>query len=244
MDKRFFVPCLLCAGLAFSSLFFSCRSLPSSPAAPSSAYTVKTVKENLSYVESDIAYPSFEGIGALDAAVKDAVLTNYNSFKVLARKNWTDLDAYRREEPGAGGVTPPFEYNVQHKVFRGKRFVSVLLTSYEYDGGAHGNTTLRSFTYDVESGKIIPLTEASALSYAQLSALCRQKLVAALVDADASLSSEQRRLLTAMIDSGTAADAEHFSCFTIDGKTITVYFEPYAVAPYAYGTQTVQLPLP
>ena len=244
MNKKVFPLCMFCAAFFLPLLMISCRSLPAAPQqeAPA-AYTVKTMAEKLSYVESDLSYPEFESVRVLNDAVQDTVLKRYNNFKGLARRNWAELDAYRREVLGEAERTPPFTYKVQHQVVRSERYICVLLTYYEDDGGAHGNTTLKSFVYDRVADKLVSASDVSGQSYARLSAQCRQKLTAALVDGDKSLTVEQRRSLVSMINAGTAADAEHLSCFTTDGKTLTMYFEPYAVAPYAYGIQTVQLPL-
>ena len=47
--------------------------------------------------------------------------------------------------------------------------------------------------------------------------------------------------LREMINTGAFPQAANFEILTVDGDKIEVYFEPYSVAPYSYGIQSVQI---
>ena len=46
-----------------------------------------------------------------------------------------------------------------------------------------------------------------------------------------------------MLRSGTAPEAENFSAFALIPAGIRIFFQPYQVAPWAAGPQTVDIPL-
>ena len=46
-----------------------------------------------------------------------------------------------------------------------------------------------------------------------------------------------------MINEGTFPHAGNFEIFTIEKNVVTVYFEPYSVAPYSYGIQKATIKL-
>ena len=47
----------------------------------------------------------------------------------------------------------------------------------------------------------------------------------------------------AMLRSGTAPEAENFSSFALTPEGIRIFFQPYQVAPWAAGSQVVDIPL-
>ena len=44
-----------------------------------------------------------------------------------------------------------------------------------------------------------------------------------------------------MINEGSFPQAGNFEIFTVDKNIVTVYFEPYSVAPYSYGIQKAKI---
>jgi hypothetical protein len=46
-----------------------------------------------------------------------------------------------------------------------------------------------------------------------------------------------------LINPGTTADESNFQNFATDGEYLDIFFAPYQVAPYAYGSQVVRIPL-
>ena len=46
-----------------------------------------------------------------------------------------------------------------------------------------------------------------------------------------------------MLRSGTAPEAENFSSFALTPEGIRIFFQPYQVAPWAAGSQVVDIPL-
>ena len=116
----------------------------------------------------------------------------------------------------------PFYYGVTSSpVIANDEFISVLFTIYTYSGGANGETKLKSVTYSPRDKEILSAAEATGLSIEEISAICTEKLLA----------------------SGASASADNFRNFTFDGNLLTVYFEPYQVAPHSEGVVKVEIPV-
>jgi hypothetical protein len=137
-------------------------------------------------------------------------------------------------------------------------FTSVRERGMSDTGGAHPIPVEGSFVYDVHAQRVIALDDLftdPATARQRLSTLARnalsEKLLAKAPDASEA-SPEARREWTGnmrqMIDAGTDPTAANFSNFVVRagaGDTaagLTLIFSPYQVAPYVYGTQTVDVP--
>ncbi len=114
--------------------------------------------------------------------------------------------------------------------------VSYIYTTYTDTLGAHGNMFFRTFTFDTTTGAALSLADlfAPGTEYlGTLSGLARAKLpgvIGGTVD-------------TGMIANGTTPEDKHFSNFFFDNKDFVILFDPYAVAPYSAGPQTLRIPV-
>lgn len=201
-------------------------------------YKLIKIKEKSEKLSSDITYPEFSGFDLLNTFVGNTVLNQYKSFKNYNEKEWVEL---KKERETLGDKNyPPFEYNVESKVFETKRFESVLLQIWTYTGGAHGNSNLISFTYDKEQKKIVSIIDATGLTYKQLSQICKTEIISRFEKNEGSPLAKE---ILDWINEGTFPTPDNYEIFTMDKDGVTVYFETYKVAPYAYGQQEVFIPL-
>lgn len=126
--------------------------------------------------------------------------------------------------------------NIVYLIGSSTNTVSYIYTIYMDTLGAHGNTTFKTFTFDVRSGALLSLSDLflSGADYlSKLSSLSRSALTASLGDA----------LNTPMLDDGTTPQADNFADFFLDNRDLVILFAPYQAAPYAAGPQTVRIPL-
>ena len=91
-------------------------------------------------------------------------------------------------------------------------------------------------TYDMKSGALIDLYDVfenldTALDV--MSRYCTKALTKSLGD----MYNDD------MLRSGTAPEAENFSSFALTPEGIRIFFQPYQVAPWAAGSQVVDIPL-
>ena len=212
-------------------VFAGCQTASQKGAAP---YKMTTVSEKNAVFEAEIAYPQFAGFDDLNSLIKSRTLGAYNDFKSSAQKTRREL------ENASAKKLPPFEYAAAcDSIIVSDKYISMLFTVYRYEGGAHGETQLDSITYDKALKKEVSITEASGLSIKDIATQCKDYFMKRL--SYGGNSAEAKKARTDWIAEGTIPEAGNYQTFTYDGKTLTVYFEPYTVAPYSEGVQKVTI---
>ena len=212
-------------------VFAGCQTASQKGAAP---YKMTTVSEKTDVFEAKIVYPQFAGFDDLNALIKSRTLGAYNDFKSSAQKTRREL------ENASAKKLPPFEYAAAcDSIIVSDKYISMLFTAYRYEGGAHGETQLDSITYDKALKKEVSITEASGLSIKDIATQCKDYFMKRL--SYGGNSAEAKKARTDWIAEGTIPEAGNYQTFTCDGKKLTVYFEPYTVAPYSEGVQKVTI---
>ena len=111
--------------------------------------------------------------------------------------------------------------------------ISVIFYDYEFTGGAHGNTGLRSMTFDLKSERELTLADlfsGGTVPYDTIASYAAKTL-------------EDRLGADATFPQGYTPDPANFQFWTLAPDGITFYFAQYQVAPYAAGIQKVTIPL-
>lgn len=202
-------------------------------------YETKKYTKSVYYLETDISYPSFMELETLSAKIQKDIMTAYYDFEATASAEWKALDD-ARGETGATDETPPFEYRVNSTTTEVGNDLSVLVETYTFTGGAHGETKLSSYTFDNSNGVYPTIEELTGKNDEALSQYCRSYLKTTLDYDDGTPESIASR--DEWIQNGTMPEHKTFSVFTINEDSVTVYFAQYEVAPYSYGIITVDIP--
>ncbi|MEE0133890.1 MAG: DUF3298 and DUF4163 domain-containing protein [Treponema sp.] len=181
--------------------------------------------------QADMDIPEIDGEPELNTLINNQINSWYDNFISEAELNSQMVEEYGQ----------PFTFENQWKVpLNTQDCVSVLLTAYQFTGGANGLEQMASFTWNKITDKIMPLESFLPLvledpSLDALAAVCREELTVAL-------SAENDTNLQEMIQTGTEPVAENYQIFTISEKGLTIYFQKYQVAPGSAGTQAVLIP--
>lgn len=111
--------------------------------------------------------------------------------------------------------------------------VSILEGIYSYTGGAHPNSAYFAEVYDTKTGKRLTLKDVvkdtSALKPVLLAAIQDQYPEAAFFDLENAIDT----YFAGMMDSLN---------WTVDNESMTFYFSPYDIAPYAQGLISANIP--
>ncbi len=194
-----------------------------------------TIKETKDYLVTDIEYYKYpENYSLVNAHITSVVTGQYTEFKSYAKEEWTHATLLNDT------TLPPYQYNVKTTDYEDNSIISVLVNSYIYDGGPHGNYNLVSFNYDKKNKKLFTLEDLCKYSINDLSDLCRANLVKQIIDYK-KMKIPEINELTEYIYKGTEPNKGNFEVYTVDSKNIYFYFEPYSVAPYSFGTLIVKL---
>lgn len=132
---------------------------------------------------------------------------------------------------------PPFSLHISYNVARSSdRAVSVIFEVDSYTGGVHGNTDILVRTYDMQSGRLLTpehIFEDVESALQMMSTYCATALRIALGEA----------VVEDMLKAGTSPDMDNFLALALGPHGVRVYFQPYQVAPWSAGPQTVDIPL-
>jgi hypothetical protein len=114
------------------------------------------------------------------------------------------------------------------------KYVSFEFDTYTFTGGAHGMTFIHTLNYDLSKDSVVSLAELfTAPTYLDtLSLYCYVLLKDSL----------GHEAVEDMLRAGTVAKPESFEKFQITPRGLQFHFEPYAVAPYAWGSQQATIP--
>lgn len=143
---------------------------------------------------------------------------------------------------------------------RTNAFVSVREQGMSDTGGAHPLPIDASFVYDIRAHRVIALDDLfsdPATARVKLADFAREALMKKLMtqapkpgEGSPQAIREWKQNMRKMIDDGTQPTVANFSGFVVragsqknmTGPGITLIFSPYQVAPYVFGTQTVDVP--
>lgn len=221
--------------------FTSCLSSKIERNSSSKAYRTLNFKEDLDYLKTDISYPEFNNYPELSKRVKNTIFSNWESFKSYTKNDWHQVNELNARDSKSS--LPPYEYIVKTQIETSSpKYISVLINSYVYNGGAHGNTTLISYNYNINTGKYENILTVTGMDINKISEISRNQLYDRLINHNKDISSpSQIDDLKEMINTGAFPQIGNFEIFTIAKKNLTIYFEPYSVAPYSYGIQSVNI---
>ncbi|MBO7163784.1 MAG: DUF3298 and DUF4163 domain-containing protein [Spirochaetaceae bacterium] len=181
--------------------------------------------------QADMDIPEIAGQPQLNSLISKKINGWYDDFITEAQLNSQMVEEYGQ----------PFTFETQWKVpLNNEECTSVLLTAYQFTGGANGLEQIASFTWNKITQNLIPLESFLPLvlkkpTLEALAAVCREELTSAL-------SAENDTILQQMILEGTEPVAGNYQIFTISEEGLTIYFQKYQVAPGSAGTQAVLIP--
>ncbi|RKN85528.1 DUF4163 domain-containing protein [Paenibacillus ginsengarvi] len=201
------------------------------------ALTIQTVaiSEQADHQTLDVRYPQLSGYA--DKNVQDSI----NAF--LKQEAEASAKAAREElaeaaaafkEAAAGDKQsdrpmPTVSFDSRYTVtYNEKGLLSLYVDAYSYLGGAHGGTIRTPYTFDLQTGKQLSLSEAAGGS-ANYVAVINEAVKANIRDTDLPL----------LVPFETI---EPDRAFFLKHSGIVIYFEQYEYTPYAAGMPEFEVP--
>ena len=200
--------------------------------------------------EIEVAYPQATVTGLPDnrfdkfnQEVKNLVNKQVNAIKKDAADSAKEA-AKDAASPGAAQEEtpsmPPNSLDISYSIALARDdliSVEFELSNYE-SGAAHPHSYSQVLNYDVKAGRVLKLSELfnPGAKYIQLiSAYCIKDLQRQSKNKDSMLDEQT-------IQSGAGPDAQNYDSWTITKKGLEITFDPYQVAAYAAGPQSVVVP--
>ncbi|HEY6045800.1 MAG TPA: DUF3298 domain-containing protein, partial [Pyrinomonadaceae bacterium] len=198
----------------------------------------KVIKEDNKklHYSLDAEYPEIQGDSRFDKFNQEA--------RAMITKDVTAFKSSQTSDEGDDSGDLPAEtqdstLDIGYQIhFATENLISVEFREGSYEGGAaHGNSATVVLNYDVKNGRKIALADlfnpkSNYLSV--LSTYSRKELKDKLTK-DEMFDED-------MVKSGTEPTADNYGAWTITRKGLYLTFDPYQVAAYAAGPQSVLVP--
>jgi hypothetical protein len=201
--------------------------LPTPSAWPSTKVSEATITDNKSYYTISAAYP----------VTKDSVINDY--FKMFVDSaiaqfkddtSWAAGDGAKIAPAEAASLSLTITYTEQ----KSARADNYIFSTTTYTGGAHGLESTKTFVFS-------PTGQQISVASLFLNGIAGLKTIAPYVKAQ--LTASLPRGDQSFIADGTAPTEMNYQVFKVLDDGIIVIFDPYQVAPYSDGQQTVKVPL-
>jgi len=187
---------------------------------------VEIIKENSStiYTNISLSYPKSSPAELAEVYkfvqdIKNEFLKEYGKLT----KDQADKLYIKAEDP--------YEMTVTTKIETSAKTVSYIIQTYQYTGGAHGGTSVSTFTYDKE-GKLVTLDNVLESNYLEV--------IASQARDYFYINLGEYKNQT-MIDEGSKATKENYSAWYILDDEIVFIFGEYQVGPYVLGIQEFRI---
>lgn len=235
------MPCVLGLFLvaAAGSLFAE-----DAPDAPNGHTPPNTILRKTDLVDINASWPVV-GIARVDEESEAFVKTQVDAFVKNTEELAEDLKTLAAEEGNRESAFPnlfPYELAVNNEVtYPSTRVVSILWNVWSFTGGAHGLLDIMANNYDRSTGFPVLLEDLFVdpqLAVLQFSKAARRQL-AEKDDA----AEDGAGLPDEMLLAGTEPVEENFKTFIVTPNGIRIHFQPYQVAPWAAGPQSVDVSL-
>lgn len=195
---------------------------------------IQTIVEDLKkdgniYAGVKIEYPRLkDGPEEINEIIMSGVMADMGSFRGFMEE--IEYDTF---------FGPGIYENKCEAIRLDEKIFSVLCGIYIYTGGAHPNTYSGTFNFDMRTGKKISISDLLTEGGLQRVAMFSKEQLQAKLGAGLE---ETGAYDEDWIKEGTAAAEENYQAFTLGENALTIYFDPYTVAPYAAGPQKVEIP--
>jgi len=204
--------------------------------------SVFSISEQNQMFDITAEYPQFKSSDvSFNKKIENLVNERLVLFKEHSNDNWEAMKAV----PGSNfGEYPqsPFYFEAKWRsVQLNKNYISFAIEIYTYEGGAHGDTQIYTFNYDIKNQKEISFNDfiggaqenLNKLSEMAISNLENQILLTERDKGDQELRK--------MIKEGASPIFENYQNFTFDKNKFTIYFQKYQVAPGVFGIMKVDV---
>ncbi len=229
--KRYIFAGLLLAVVLIGILRFALR--------PSYKLVYESRREHPYVLQSQ--YPQFEKASdEFNRKIVDWVRDQERDFKDGAINNWIVFkETSLPEEVKKKEKNPPYTLSIKSEVVLANRdYISVVLRSYSFLGGANGITVMQTFNYDIKNEREMSLYAF----FTQVSNYLNKLTTVARAQLKNQLEA-QNCFVEQMFLDGTYADPYTFRNFSFNTYQLRIHFARYQVAPGACGEQQVVFPL-
>lgn len=127
---------------------------------PASEASPKVIVDQYDYQEDfiTIAYPHFDGMDNQEAQDKMNAMVETQVYKFIAaaQRGGDSVKEYNRNSTHAFHPVAQLKYKVW---YNDENLLSITMSGYEFFGGAHGMSYMTGYTFNLETGEVIPYND-------------------------------------------------------------------------------------
>lgn len=188
--------------------------------------TGKTATVQAEYYKNNeqLKYPQVSDV--TDKKMEKRINQDFTNYIKKAYKEYKENEKQAEKHGFAADFQTEFEvkYNQLPRL-------SILMSKYIFSGGAHGNTTVESFNYNVETGKRVYLTDI----------LTTDEQIKAVTDYVWEYAIERPEIFYPDLKKEDIQLGKQ-TAFYFNNQGITLVFQQYEIAPYVSGNQEIVIP--
>lgn len=263
--KRFFTAFLVASSLILQLGFFSCTTKPSDYTILLDSIVVDSVcplfhnyEKPACHFSLNMEVPYVEGNTSLSQSLErfltqiprqgafaedtdgslQGMADNYLRSYIMQylQEGKVAIDSYG-DDMQAAATWMSYEEQAEGKVvFTEGQFLSYQFKVYSYMGGAHGNTSTTNRVYDLAGQSQITLSNLFTPETLEVVTSELRNALAQQNDCQSVDELAQKNIFFSVFE------IEPNDNFLIDQRGMTWIYDPYEIAPYAYGTVAVSLP--
>lgn len=192
--------------------------------------STKEVNEQTDILETDLKIPVISGMK--DEELQKEVNQEIDQYLMeIETAIKEQAQTFAQEAKEQGWEIRPYQVSSDFKLaYNDRGVVSIVLESYEYTGGAHGMTVLKTFNLDLKDGKELALKDVfnEGTDYENI---INQEI-------SKEIASHPEDYFDGDMGFNGISDEQGFY---IDQEGIVIYFDLYDIAPYSSGIQKFKL---
>lgn len=205
---------------------------------PGSEASPRVIVDQYDYQEDfiTIAYPHFDGMDNREAQDKMNALVEEQVYKFIAEahKGGDCLKEYNANRAHEFQPVAQLKYKVW---YNDENLLSITMSGYEFFGGAHGMSYMTGYTFNLETGKVIPYdgmfkwdTKSRELAHNSIMKQVEERKIFLFKEGN------QTNLAKMINDPGYVPNY-----YLVEKDKPVVVFQQYEIAPYAAGILQFQL---
>ncbi|MDE2031159.1 MAG: DUF3298 domain-containing protein [Patescibacteria group bacterium] len=155
-----------------------------------------------------------------------------NDFRNQANNEVPDM----RAQFGANNPTSNYEIDINSKYIKDEKTESLVTSVYTFTGGAHGSTIYKVLTADLNTGKILSLSDVIKPDMqSAFTSLVKKDLI--------DWRPEGSDAPVVFPDSVNSLTFDDFSNWSMNSKDLIIYFDQYSIGPSVIGTTEFPIPI-
>jgi len=205
---------------------------------PNPTISVTTVSQKDSMFDINAQYPQFSLVDpAFNTKIATLINEKINTFKKNSTENWqARKETATPEEKLGENPETPFYFKADWSPAQiNKNYISFVVNIYSFSGGAHGDSEVYTFNYNLATKKEVRFSEFIANSQENLSIISKlavEDLVSQRGNYGETNAADIKKELE---DGGAGPNMDNFNNFTFDDSIITIYYQKYQVGPGVLG---------